>query len=296
MSGKNSNNDDCNTAGAALDPRVNAFRPDLADASLGSMVVAGRYVEPRLMQCVRGVVPLLSAPAEGAARISEIRYGEILDVFEERDDGFAWVQNRSDRYVGYIKSDNVLSEGVPSFSHRINMLHTHVYAEPDLKSRIVDQLTLGSYLDIMDEKDGFSHLASGGYVFAKHMLAAEDAMDFDYVYTAGRMLNVPYLWGGRTPLGLDCSALVQLSLDMAGIECMRDSDEQREAFGRALPIHWRDYPWRRGELVFFPGHVGIMTDHNRIIHANAFAMKVTVEPLVDLVLRGNEIIAVGNPG
>jgi len=110
------------------------------------------------------------------------------------------------------------------------------------------------------------------------------------------MLHTPYLWGGRTPRGIDCSGLVQLSLEMAGIECPRDSDQQREAFGKPLPYHWRDMPWRRGDLVFFEGHVGIMTGVDSLIHASAFHMEVTVEPLIDAVFgRGTDIIAMGRP-
>jgi cell wall-associated NlpC family hydrolase len=107
------------------------------------------------------------------------------------------------------------------------------------------------------------------------------------------MLHVPYLWGGRTPQGLDCSGLVQLALDIAGIDCPRDSDMQREAFGQPLPCHWRDRIWKRGDLVFFQGHVGLMTGATHIIHASAHDMQVVVEPLFDLVMRGHDILAAG---
>ena len=107
---------------------------------------------------------------------------------------------------------------------------------------------------------------------------------------------MPYLWGGRTPKGVDCSGLVQLALDLAGVAAPRDSDQQRQAFGQPLPNHWRDTVWRRGDLIFFPGHVGIMTNNEDMIHASAFDMKVVVEPLYDVVMRGSEILAAGRPG
>jgi len=132
------------------------------------------------------------------------------------------------------------------------------------------------------------------FVFAAHVMATDFATTSDYVYTAGRMLHTPYLWGGRTPRGLDCSGLVQLALDMAGIEAPRDSDQQREALGKPLDTHWRDRAWQRGDIVFFPGHVGIMTGIDHIIHANAHTMDVTVEPLADLVARGNEVLAIAD--
>ena len=280
---------------SSLDPRVNAYRPDVAAASLRGYVKADRYVDPLPRQCVRGVAPLLVAPHERAGRISEIRYGEVLDVLEERPDGYAWVQNRADRYVGYLYAKDTLSEEIAFFATRVTALHTFVYAEPSLKSVVLDRLTLGSYVRIVAESDLFFEIAGGGYVFCRHVAPAEQAQTADYVFTAGRMLGAPYLWGGRTPLGLDCSALVQLALDFAGIEAPRDSDQQREIFGRQLPMPWRDIAWRRGDLVFFAGHVGIMTGYDHMIHANAFAMQVTVEPLVDVVARGASILSAGRP-
>lgn len=278
-----------------LDPRVNAFRPDLADASLQAIVRATYYVEPVLRQCVRGVVPLLAEPRSNAKRVSEVRYGEFLDVLEQRTDGFAWVQNRSDRYVGYLPMAGVLSEEIAALSYRINALHSFVYLEADLKSPIQDRLTLGSYVRVLGQYGDYFELASGGFVFTKHVVPTEQFGEADYVFTAGKMLGVPYLWGGRTPLGLDCSGLVQLSLELAGVEAPRDADQQMEAFGQPLPAHWRDIKWNRGDIVFFPGHVGIMTSHDHIIHANAFEMRVTAEPLAEVIKRGSEITMAGKP-
>ncbi len=278
-----------------LDPRVNAFRPDLADASLQVVVKAERYVEPMPRQCVRSVVPLLAEPKPDARRISEIRYGEFLKVVEERADGFAWVQNCSDHYVGYIKNDGALSEEIASLSNRIIVLHAFVYAEPDIKAPVLDRLTLGSFVRVGREVGNFIELANGGYIFARQVAPTELSIMPDYVFTAGRMLGVPYLWGGRTPLGLDCSGLVQLVLDMAGYEVPRDSDQQREAFGQPLPALWTDVVWKRGDIVFFSGHVGIMTGYDHIIHASAHDMFVVAEPLANVVERGNAIIAMGRP-
>jgi cell wall-associated NlpC family hydrolase len=279
----------------SLDPRVNAYRPDLADLTLRNDITAARYVEPVIRQCVRGLLPLLEAPKHDAKQVSQIRYGEFLDVFETREDGFAWVQNRSDRYVGYIPSDDALSEEIASLSYRIGVLQTFVYAKPDIKTPPIDELTFGSFVRLDQAENNFKKLASGGYVFDKHVFAAPEVETKDYVFTAGKLLNVPYLWGGRTPKGIDCSGLVQLALWLAGIEAPRDSDQQREAFGQPLTDHWRDRAWKRGDLVFFPGHVGIMTNISDMIHASAFDMKVVVEPLYDVVMRGNEVLAAGRP-
>lgn len=277
------------------DPRVNAFRPDLADIALSNVVEATRFTEPMMRQCVRGLIPLLEKPASDSQQISQIRYGEFLDVFEFRDDGFAWVQNRTDRYVGYLPLVDGLSEEIADLQNRIPVLTTFVYPEPTIKSLPIDELTLGSYVKLIGNKGDFVELASGGYLFSKHVTTTDAALVSDYVFTAGRLLNIPYLWGGRTPKGLDCSGLVQLVLELAGLDCPRDSDQQRESFGNPLPVHWRDMAWNRGDLVFFKGHVGIMTDATCILHASAFDMKVVVEPLDNLVLRGHDVLAYGRP-
>jgi hypothetical protein len=275
----------------SLDPRINAFRPDLADISLRAGVKAEKYAEPTPRQCLRGVLPMLEKPHPNARQVSQVRYGEFVDVFEQRDDGFAWVQNRSDHYVGYIPSDGTLDDSIAMLSNRVTALRTFVFPEPDVKAPPVDELTLGSFASVAGKQGDFLELANGGFVFAGHVMATEFAREGDYVFTAGRMLHTPYLWGGRTPKGLDCSGLVQLSLEMADIEAPRDSDQQCEAFAKLLDSHWRDRAWKRGDLVFFKGHVGIMTGTDHIIHANAHTMDVTVEPLLDLVTRGNEVVA-----
>jgi cell wall-associated NlpC family hydrolase len=277
------------------DPRTHAYRPDLADASLKGSITAARYVEPSLHQCIRGVLPLLAEPRKDSRLVSQIRYGEFLDVFEMAGNGFAWVQNRADRYVGYMPALDAFSEQIADLSNRINVLRTFVYPKPDIKTPPIDELTLGSFVELRGTEGGFHRLASGGYVFARHVVPSERALTADYVFTAGRLLKAPYLWGGRTPEGLDCSSLVQLSLEMAGIDCPRDSDQQREAFGQPLPLHWRDMAWKRGDLVFFEGHVGIMTNPHSLIHASAHDMEVVVEPLFDVVMRGAEILAAGRP-
>jgi cell wall-associated NlpC family hydrolase len=277
------------------DPRVNAFRPDLADQALSGIVKAKRYVAPAMRQCLQGVVPLLAAPDAKARQVSQLRYGEFLDVFEERG-GFAWVQNRTDRYVGYCPVPEALGEDIADLSSRISALRTFIYPEPDIKSLPLDEIMLGSFVSVAGEEKGFARLASGGYVFARHIVPSEGILNSDYIFTAGRLLHAPYLWGGRTPRGVDCSGLVQLALEMAGIDCPRDSDQQREAFGKPLTRHWRDMPWKRGDLVFFSGHVGFMTGPDHMIHASGHHMQVVVEPLADAVLeRGMEIEAAGSP-
>ncbi|MDD3030383.1 MAG: NlpC/P60 family protein [Alphaproteobacteria bacterium] len=278
-----------------LDPRINAFRPDLADVSLRDQVEARSFVEPVMRQCLDGVLPLFDTPSADAHQVSQIRYGEFVDIFENRSDGFLWVQNRMDRYVGYLPDTGHLGDSIAMMSNRITALRTFVYPEPDIKSTPIDELTLGSFVSIDGRQNDLLALANGGFVVASHVMASEYAHTDDYVFTAGRLLHTPYLWGGRTARGIDCSGLVQLALEMADIDAPRDSDLQAQAFGHPLESHWRDVPWKRGDLVFFNGHVGLMTDTDHLLHATAFTMDVTVEPLSNIVERGHEIVAMGRP-
>jgi cell wall-associated NlpC family hydrolase len=185
-----------------------------------------------------------------------------------------------------------MGDSIAMMSNRVTALRTFVYPEANIKTPPLDELTLGSYASIGGQQGRFLELSNGGFVHANHVMATQFAHTTDYVFTAGRLLHTPYLWGGRTPKGIDCSGLLQLVLEMAGIDAPRDSDQQREAFGKPLDSHWRDRAWHRGDIVFFQGHVGLMTGIDHIIHANAHTMDVTVEPLIDLVSRGNEILAV----
>jgi len=280
-----------------MDPRVNAFRSDLADINLRDSIKAGAYVEPTMRQCLRGVLPMMNSTRSDAKQISQVRYGEFLDVFEERDDGFVWAQNRFDRYVGYVPAEGTLGDSIAMMSNRVTALRTFVYPEPNIKTPPIDELTLGSFVSISAANDKFLELTNGGFIIASHIMATEFVRTPDYVFTAGRLLHTPYLWGGRTPQGIDCSGLVQLVLDLAGIDCPRDSDQQRDAFAQPLEGHWRDRAWQRGDIVFFMDkngapHVGLMTGTDHMIHASAHTMDVTVEPLADIVGRGNQITAV----
>lgn len=280
---------------APLDPRVHAYRSDLADISLADSVKAKTYIEPAMRQCVKGLMTLYAEPSLKSQQVSQIRYGEFVDVFETRGDGFVWVQNRSDRYVGYLADGGSLRDQIADLSNRVSVLKTYLYPKADIKTIPIDELTLGSYVKPCSRVGDFMELASGGFVFAKHVLSAEESKTPDYVFTAGRLLGVPYLWGGRTSLGLDCSALVQLSLEIAGFDVPRDSDQQCALLGAPLSCHWRDFSWKRGDIVFFKEkHVGIMTGPETMIHASGYHMLVIVEPLTEeLVDRRGGVVAVG---
>lgn len=275
-----------------LDPRQHVFRPDLADIRLQGRVQAAHFVDGQMARVVSARLAMFAAPQQQSAMSSELRAGEFVDVYE-RANGIAWVQNRSDRYVGYV-AEVGLAETIADPAWRINELLVYVFPEPTVKAVPIDALPFPARVAVAATlPNGWSRLTTGGYI-ASHLLETATTLHGDYVFTAGRLLHTPYLWGGRTAQGIDCSGLVQLALELAGIDCPRDSDQQRLAFGAPPPSDWANYPFARGDLVFFPGHVGLMADATHLVHANASHMAVTSEPLADVVRRGAEILAIGD--
>ncbi|MCL2470092.1 MAG: C40 family peptidase [Alphaproteobacteria bacterium] len=281
-----------------LDPRFNAYRADLADAALKPFVLARKYVMPTLRRCVRGVLPLYEKPARASLQISEILYGEFLDVFEERKDGFAWVQSRNDRLVGYIDmAEAKLSEGIAALMNRINVLRTFIFEAPNPHAAVLDTLTLGAFVSLDGEEGGFYPLTSGGYIFKHHVVPADEVTQSDYLFTCGQLLHTPYRQGGRTPLGIDAPGLIQLALDIAGLDAPRCFEQQKDMFGKKLPCHWRDVVWHRGDLVFFknPDHVAVMAGGYDMISACPDHMEVMIEPMAARIARGSTLIAAGKP-
>lgn len=270
---------------ATLDPRINPYRSDLAAAALKGVVQADRYVEGVPCQVRAGFATLAEQPAFEARQASQLLFGEVFTVFEERD-GWAWGQNGTDGYVGWTRIEG-LEMDVSDPTHRVAALRTYLFPAPDLKTPPLDMLSLGSYVTVEAEEGNWSAVAGGGYVFTKH-LQGPGALPADPVATALRFMEAPYLWGGRTSLGLDCSALVQLALAAADVPCPRDSDQQASSVGTLVSPDGRGHAFQAGDLVFFPGHVGIMADGRDLIHANAFHMRVTCEPLAEVVARAGD--------
>ncbi|MEH3117937.1 MAG: C40 family peptidase [Methylorubrum populi] len=262
------------------DPRLPPARPDLADLRLRRIVAAERYVAGEPARVVVPSAPLRRAPSAEAGLDTEAVMGDAVTVFETRD-GFAWVQIDRDRYVGYLPAA-ALGPADPAPTHRVAALRTFVYPAPDLKRPHLAHLGLGAAFAAEVREGAYWRLARGGYVFAGHA-APLGAAEPDFAATAERLVGTPYLWGGRTSLGLDCSGLVQLCLETAGRACPRDADQQERALGETLPPGLDGL--RRGDLVFWKGHVGLMLDADRLIHANGHHMAVAVEPLREAVER-----------
>ncbi len=265
---------------ASLDPRLNAFRPDLADSRLGGSVAADRFTEGTLRRVAAPSAALRHAPRPDAALDSELLRGELFRVFDETDEGWAWGQNQTDGYVGYTASD-ALGPVAPEPTHRITALRTFVYPAPDMKLPARSALSFGAAVSVTGETETrgtrYCLLAGGeGALVAIHAAPIDAPPEPDYVAVAERFIGTAYLWGGRTSLGLDCSALVQLALMAAGRPAPRDSDMQAAYLGRAL-AGLADL--RRGDLLYWPGHVAIVADATHIVHASGHHMTVVREPL-----------------
>lgn len=269
------------------DPRLTPARADLAAAHLKRVVEAPAYASGVPMTGRAGRSWIRRRPETDAPVETELLFGETFTVYDTKD-SFAWGQAAFDGYVGYVAAEDLAPAG-PKPRQRVTAEATFVYERPDLKSTV--RLTLPLNARVTAGRGPFAEIAGGGFVYARH-LAPLNAVADDFVAVAERFIGVPYLWGGRTPHGFDCSGLVQAALSLAGIAAPRDTDMQEGVLGAALPVTPGLQGLKRGDLVFWKGHVGIMRDAVRLLHANAHHMTVASEPLRKAVDR---IAAAGSP-
>ena len=280
-----------------FDPRTTPARPDLAAQHLEGRVAAARFVSGTELEVRDAQAPVRRQPSPEAPLDTEALHGEQVMIYDDNGEGWCWGQLRADGYVGWIPT-NALSQPGPPPTHRVAALRTLVFPVRSIKAPPLDALPFGSRVAVsVAQRDGggdLTDLASGFCVPTRH-LAPLDSTEPDFVAVAERFLGVPYLWGGKTSLGIDCSGLVQTALTACGVSCPRDSDMQEHALGTPLPT---DDPaeWRRGDLIFWEGHVAIVRNDETIVHANAFHMAVAIEPTRDAVRRiadaGNEVVGV----
>lgn len=264
---------------SALDRRLHAFRPDLAAAALEGQVEAERFTEGQPGVVRIGVADLRRAPDGKTGIDTQLLFGEAVTVLDVQD-GWAWVQNHRDGYVGYLLAA-ALDGPIGDPTHVVSALRTFLYPEPDMKTPVLDALSMTSLVRVVGERDGYAEVAGSGWVFAAH-LASLDEHAGDHVATALRFRGLPYRWGGKTSVGLDCSALVQMALHRAGTACPRDSDMQAASVGALLAD---DAEIERGDLLYFPGHVAIALDAENVVHATAHSMDVCAESLDAVVQR-----------
>ncbi|EXS70406.1 C40 family peptidase [Sphingobium sp. Ant17] len=260
----------------ALDRRIHAARGDLADLALAGILFSAHYARAVPLTCVMPGTPILSAPSPGAEAVTELLRGETFHALDVMTD-WAWGFCGHDGYVGYIRREAL--DVAETASHRIVAQTAPLFRKPDIKSQVLDYWPMGALFT--GEVEGAFLSCAEGYIHVRHAAPISDPAT-DWVAIAERYLGQPYVWGGRGHRGIDCSGLVQVALGQCGMAVPRDTDLQCEGIG--LPIE-SDAALRRGDLIFFPGHVGIMTDGKTLLHANAHWMAVVKEPLADVVAR-----------
>lgn len=265
-----------------FDPRLTPARADLAAKHLEGKVPATRYVEGRILEVIAPAAPLRREPRPDAALDTEALRGERVTAYDTNEEGWSWGQLAGDGYVGWLPSAALAAPG-PAPTHKVAALRTLVFPGPSIKLPPVEALSLGATLAIAHVKDRMAVTATGAYLPAAHLVPL-DSFEPDFVAVAERFVGVPYLWGGKTALGLDCSGLVQVALTASGIACPRDSDMQEAALGERVAVGDCS-EWQRDDLVFWKGHVGIVRDRMSLLHANAFHMAVAIEPLADALAR-----------
>ncbi|WP_199229102.1 C40 family peptidase [Caulobacter endophyticus] len=270
-----------------MDPRLTLARPDLADIALEGIVAAERYDAPKALQVTAPTAALRKAPAADAEQWNQLLFGERFAVLDVKD-GFAWGQAARDGYVGWVAQADLGPLGEPA-THQVASLRTYAFSEPNIKSRPQGLYSLGALVTVEAREGRFAKGAGAGWFVEAHLAPIGLASAIDPAEVALGFLGAPYQWGGRESLGLDCSGLVQQALGAVGKAVPRDTDMQFSFF---QPIEEAER--RRGDLVFWKGHVAVLLDRDTIVHANAHHMAVAVEPLAEAITR-IDAAGVGQP-
>lgn len=270
-----------------FDPRTTAHRGDLADIALAGKMFAPHYAEPMPMRCSAPKAMIRSQSGKDHEAISELLHGEDFHVLDIAGD-WAWGYCGHDGYVGYVPVHALQHrKKTPDPTHLVSARAALIFIEPDFKSGVMKRLPMGARIACGEASECGSYLKTGkGFVHVRHVQAIGTKVVFDgsngTAALAEQLVGAPYLWGGRSGDGLDCSGLIQMILMLTGTDAPRDSDQQLAALGEEIG---EGEELRRGDLVFFPSHVGLMVDKERIIHASSHRMQVAIEPLAEVTAR-----------
>jgi cell wall-associated NlpC family hydrolase len=263
------------------DARLTPSRPDLAAYPLREAHPATRYGHAQTCRVVAPSLPLRRVPDGAAPFETELLYGEDVSVYDLKD-GFAWVQAKRDGYVGYIPAAGI-SAGAATPTHRVAALRSFVYAAPTIKGTPLMALPFNALVRV-EGQDGRFAKTEAGFLHADHLSPLGHPAS-DRVAEAERFIGIPYLWGGKSSFGLDCSGLVESACFACGIPCLRDSDLQEKTLGTQKTIPAEGAAYARGDLLFWPGHVAIAQGNGLMIHANAHHMMVVSEPIDAAIAR-----------
>jgi len=263
------------------DKRLTPARSDLAASHLKGVVDAPRFADGEKFSIAMGRTSLRVRPTDDAAQDSELLFGEVFTVYD-RSGGWAWGQAANDLYVGYVKEGALAAPFATQA--KVSALLAPVFPQADLKTPVRDLLPMNAAVPVLERSGEYVRIGDGRYLHQRHLGPVEK----DFVAVAEHFLGAPYVWGGKTAAGLDCSGLIQAALQATGKAAPRDTDMMEKALGDAVSLS----DLRRGDLIFWKGHMGVMLDETRLLHANAFHMVVAIEPLDVAVER---IKAVAGP-